>query len=497
MTSDLLTDHDSVFIDGQWMSAATADRIEVISPWTEQVVASVPGCSKEDVDNAVAAARKALDSGPWPTMTLEERIGLLERFRGLLVASSEDLAQLITAEMGCPITQSRNIQVVNPVGILDAYLETAKTFPFSAVRRSANGQALVTRQPVGVVAGIVPWNVPASLTAQKIVPALLAGCTIVLKPAPETPLDAYLMARLLQEAGLPPGVVNVVPADRDVSEYLVSHPGVSKVTFTGSSFAGRRIAEICGSDLRRVTLELGGKSAAILLDDADLQVAVDALRLGAFRNNGQVCTLKTRVMVPRGRQPELIERLEGLVSSMPVGDPNSEATHIGPLVSQRQRARVEGYIEKGSAEGARLVIGGRRPQDLDRGWFVEPTVFADVDPGSTIAQEEIFGPVVSVIPYDTEDDAIAMANNSMYGLNGSVFTGDDEHGLRVAARMHTGTVELNGSPAGFLAPMGGVKWSGIGREFGPEGLEPFVEIKAVGISSTLADRLEANQGSLS
>ncbi len=424
-------------------------------------------------------------------MSLGRPHRILERFRDLLLASSEDLAQLITEEMGCPITQSRNIQVVNPVGILEAYLDVARNYPFRVVRRSANGQALVTREPVGVVAGIVPWNVPASLSAQKIVPALLTGCTIVLKPAPETPLDAYLLARLLEEAGLPPGVVNVVPADREVSEYLVSHPGVSKVTFTGSSAAGRRIAEICGSDLRRVTLELGGKSAAILLDDADLDAAVAALRLGAFRNNGQVCTLKTRVLVPRDRQQELVERLDELIDSMPVGDPQIDSTHIGPLVSVRQRTRVEDYIAKGIADGARLVIGGGRPKDIDHGWFVEPTVFSDVDPASTIAQEEIFGPVLSVIPYETEDEAVAMANNSMYGLNGSVFTADTDRGLRIAARMHTGTVELNGSPAGFLAPMGGVKSSGIGREFGPEGLEPFVETKSIGISTELADRLES------
>ena len=495
MTSDLLTDHDTIFVDGEWVRAATSDRINVISPWSEEVVASVPGASRDDVDAAVLAAQRALVSGPWPAMDLQERITILERFRDLVLANSEDLAQIITEEMGCPITQSRNIQVVNPVGILEAYVETAKSYPFRAVRRSENGQALITREPIGVVAGIVPWNVPASLTAQKIVPALLTGCTIVLKPSPETPLDAYLFARLLSAAGLPPGVVNVVPADRDVSEYLVSHPGVSKVTFTGSSVAGRRIAEICGSDLRRVTLELGGKSAAILLDDADLEVAASALRLGAFRNNGQVCTLKTRVLVPRDRQPELVERLEALVRSMPVGDPHVETTHIGPLVSERQRSRVEGYIAQGLSGGARLIVGGSRPKDLDRGWFVEPTVFADVDPDSTLAQEEIFGPVLSVIPYDTEDDAVAIANNSMYGLNGAVFTADDERGLRVAGRMHTGTVELNGSPAGFRAPMGGVKWSGIGREFGPEGLEPFVEIKAIGISPGLADQMEGRIGS--
>ena len=335
MATDLRTDHDTIFVNGEWARAATTDRIEVISPWSEEVIATVPSASREDVDSAVAAAQQALTSGPWPGMSLEDRIGILERFRDLLLETSEELAQLITDEMGCPIAQSRSIQVVNPVGILEAYLDTAKAYPFRAIRRSANGQALVTREPIGVVAGVVPWNVPASLTAQKVVPALLTGCTIVLKPAPETPLDAYLIAGLLERAGLPPGVVNVVPADREVSEYLISHPGVSKVTFTGSSAAGRRIAEICGSDLRRVTLELGGKSAAIVLEDADLDAVAAALRLGAFRNNGQVCTLKTRVLVPRGA-PAGPRRAARRARGLDAGRGSSRRLH--PHRSTRERA---------------------------------------------------------------------------------------------------------------------------------------------------------------
>ncbi|HEX3678625.1 MAG TPA: aldehyde dehydrogenase [Galbitalea sp.] len=489
MTRNLLTHHDAIFIGGEWIPPAAHDRLDVVSPWSEEVIASVPSGSREDVDRAVAAARRALEDGPWPAMTLEDRVSVLKRLRELLVDHSEELAQLITDEMGCPITQSRNIQVVNPVRILDAYLDAAATYPFRTVRRSDSGHALVTREPVGVVAAVVPWNVPASLTAQKLVPALLTGCTIVLKPAPETPLDAYLVARLLTEAGLPPGVVNVVPADRAVSEYLVSHPGVAKVTFTGSSATGRRIAEVCGKELRRLTLELGGKSAAIILDDADLDAAVSSLRLGSFRNNGQVCSLKTRLVVPSDLESEFLDRLCALLDSMPIGDPRDQTTEIGPLVSTRQRDRVENYIDSGVSEGARLVRGGGRPVGLDRGWFVEPTVFADVDPGATIAQEEIFGPVAAVIPYKTEEEAIAIANNSRYGLNGSVFTTDIERGLRVAGRIQTGTVELNGNPAGFHAPMGGVKSSGLGREFGPEGLDPFVELKSIGLPKDIADSL--------
>ena len=485
---DVVTSHKELYIGGKWVTPVGDEHIAVVSPVSEEVIATVPSGSKEDVDRAVAAARRALTFGAWPAMTVDERVALVVRLRDLLAQHAEELAQVITAEMGCPITQSRSIQVPNPIGILDAYVDATATFPFREVRRSRNGQALVLREPVGVVAGVVPWNVPLSLTMQKLVPALLTGCTIVLKPSPETPLDAYVVARLLDEAGCPPGVVNIVPADRDVSEYLVSHPGVDKVTFTGSSAAGRRIAEVCGRDLRRVTLELGGKSAAVVLPDADLDQTVDTLRLASFRNNGQVCTLKTRLVVPAGLQDEFVGRLGAMLDTMPVGDPRDESTQIGPLVSSRQRERVEGYIESGRSEGARLVHGGGRP-DVARGWFVEPTVFADVDPDATIAQQEIFGPVIAVIPYVDEEEAIAIANNSTYGLNGAVFTTDPEHGLRVAARMETGTIELNGSSAGFRAPMGGVKYSGLGREFGHEGLEPFVELKSIGIAEDVAAAL--------
>ncbi|MEZ2352171.1 aldehyde dehydrogenase [Caballeronia sp. RCC_10] len=484
-----VTSENRLFIGGEWTTPASDERINVISPVTEEVIASVPAGTREDIDRAVAAAHRALTSGPWPSMTLEDRIGILRRLRDLMVEQSDLLADTITQEMGCPISQSRSIQVVNPVRILEAYLEIATQYPFRSVRSSSYGHALILREPVGVVAGIVPWNVPLSLTMQKLVPALLTGCTLVLKPSPETPLDAYLVARMLEKAGCPPGVVNIVPAGREVSEYLVSHPGVNKVTFTGSSAAGRRIAEICGRDLRRVTLELGGKSAAIVLEDADLDQTVAALRLGSFRNNGQICTLKTRILVPVGLQEEVVDRIGSLIDSMQIGDPRDTATDIGPLVSERQRNIVEGYIASALADGARLTKGGGRP-DIDRGWFVEPTVFADVGPDTTIAQQEIFGPVIAVIPYGSEEEAISIANNTRYGLNGSVFTTDIDRGISVAKRMETGTVELNGNSAGFLAPMGGVKHSGLGREFGPEGLDPFVELKSVGISGEVAARLQ-------
>jgi len=316
---------------------------------------------------------------------------------------------------------------------------------------------------------------------QKVVPALLAGCTVILKPSPETPLDAYLLAQLLSEAGLPDGVFNVCPAEREVSEYLVTHPGVDKVAFTGSTAAGRRIASLCGQALRRVTLELGGKSAGIVLDDADLEDTVERLRMGSFRNSGQVCSLKTRLLVSPRRLPELLDRLVALVESMPVGDPHDPLTQIGPMVSRRQRNIVESYISSGRAEGANLVVGGGRPAGMDSGWYVEPTIFSGVEANMRIAQEEIFGPVLSVLTYDDEEQAVTIANNSAYGLNGAVYTSDVGRGLAIARRLRTGTVEINGNPAGVIAPSGGFKASGIGRENGAEGLDAYTELKSLGL----------------
>jgi aldehyde dehydrogenase (NAD+) len=477
---------DRLFIGGDWVQPATEDQIEVVSPTTEQAITAVPASSNTDVDRAVAAARDAFDNGPWPRTTLDERIAVVKRLSDVLGANHDAMASLITDEMGCPITQSRTIQVTNARAILDSFLELVPSYPFQSVRRSATGNALVVREPVGVVAAVVPWNMPLAVTLQKLAPALLTGCSFVLKPAPETPLDAYLIAEMLKDAGLPAGVFNVVPADRPVSEYLVTHPGVDKVAFTGSTAAGRRIAALCGQDLRRVTLELGGKSAAVILDDADLETTVERLRMSSLRNSGQVCSLKTRLLVSTRRERELVDRLVGLLESMPVGDPLDPATQIGPMATARQRAVVENYIEVGREQGAKVVVGGGRPHGLDRGWFVEPTIFVGVEPGMRIAQEEIFGPVLSVIAYNDEEEAVAFANDSSYGLNGSVFTSDIERGLDLARRIRTGTVELNGYPAGFHAPAGGFKCSGIGRENGPEGFDAYVELKSIGLPQGFA-----------
>ncbi|RMI28824.1 aldehyde dehydrogenase [Nocardia stercoris] len=478
-------EYDCLFIGGRWVPAATDERIEVVSPYTEQIVARVPSGSNADIDAAVAAARTAFDHGPWPRLPRAERLAALSRLSAGMSAAETTMAELVTTEMGCPITQSRAIHAQRPRLIVDSMIEIGRTYPFTEVRSSDSGRARVTREPIGVVAAIVPWNAPHLVSMMKLAPALLAGCTVVLKPSPETPLDAYLLAELVSRAGFPDGTVNVVPAHRGPSEYLVTHPGVDMVSFTGSTAAGRRIGELCGGMLRRTALELGGKSAAIVLDDADLAATVEAVRVGAFRNTGQVCSAKTRVVVSRGRAGEFVEALRAATAAMTVGDPFDPGTEFGPLVTAQHRERVEALIRVGQQAGATTVLGGGRPQDLGTGWFVEPTIFTDVEPSMRIAQEEVFGPVLCVLEYEDEDHAVAIANDSRYGLNGAVFSADPEHALAVADQLRTGTVELNGNPAGLAAPSGGVKDSGLGRELGPEGITEFVEFKSIGLPRDL------------
>jgi acyl-CoA reductase-like NAD-dependent aldehyde dehydrogenase len=477
---------DKLFINGGWRSPQATETLEVISPSTEQLIARVPSSSVADIDAAVAAAHHAFDSGQWANSSLQERVAVLTKFADALEANAPAVAELLTEDMGCPISQARTAQVGAAISIARSYLGIVAGYPFETIRQSESGSALVLRKPVGVVAAIVPWNVPFGVTFHKLFPALLSGCTMVVKPAPEAPLFAYWLAQALADAGLPAGVVNVTPANREVSEHLVTHRGVDKVAFTGSTAVGRRIASLCGNDLRKFTLELGGKSAAVILDDADLDATVEALRNGSFRNSGQVCTLKTRVVVSKDRESEFLERLRAMIETMPVGDPHDEATQIGPMVSERHRGTVEGFIETGRKEGARLLVGGGRPSGLDRGWFVQPTVFCGVSPEMRIAQEEIFGPVLAVLTYADEDEAVDIANNSRYGLSGAVFTQDLDRGLQIARRIHSGAVDLNGVFGGWAAPFGGVKDSGIGRESGPEGFEAYVNVMTVGMPAEYA-----------
>ncbi|HKR71113.1 MAG TPA: aldehyde dehydrogenase [Streptosporangiaceae bacterium] len=471
--------HDRFYIGGQWVEPAGTATIEVISPHTEEVIGRVPDGTPADMDRAVAAARDAFDNGPWPRMTPADRSDAVAKLAELYAARLGDFAELITQEMGSPITFSQLAQAPQPQMMLSYFAELGKTFTWEDERPGLFGPVIVRREPVGVVAAIVPWNVPQFTTMTKLPAALVAGCTVVLKPAPETPLDSYLLAELIDQAGLPPGVVNIVPAGRGAGEHLVSHGGVDKVAFTGSTAAGRRIGSICGQQLKRCSLELGGKSAAIILDDADLASTVGWLEMASLMNNGQACVAQTRILAPRSRYDETVEALAAMVNGLAVGDPGDPATQIGPLVAKRQQDRVEDYISVGQDEGAKVVTGGSRASGRERGWYVAPTVFADVDPGMRIAQEEIFGPVLSVIPYEDEAQAVRIANDSDYGLAGTVWTADTERGMQIARQVRTGTYGVNMYMIETCAPFGGYKASGIGRELGPEGLSSYLEYKSI------------------
>ncbi|HEV7871216.1 MAG TPA: aldehyde dehydrogenase [Modestobacter sp.] len=474
--------HGDVFIGGSWRTPATGQVIDVVSPATEELIGQVPDGAPADVDAAVAAARLAFDHGEWPRLSPAERATALGRLSAAVKRRSEEFADLISAQVGSPRAWATIGQVGVATAVLDTYTRLAETHPWESDRRGAFGTTVRVRQlPVGVVAAIVPWNAPLFVAALKLGPALAAGCTVVLKPSPEAPLDAYLLAEAVLEAGLPDGVVNIVPAGAAASEHLVRHPGVDKVSFTGSTAVGRRIGALCGADVRRCTLELGGKSAAILLDDVDLdRRLLDGLVTGSMANNGQICVSQTRILAPRARYADVVEALAARVGELTVGDPADPATEVGPLVSQRARESVLGHLAAAVADGARPVTGGGRPVDQPRGWYIEPTVFAGVDNGMRIAREEVFGPVAVVIPYDDEDDAVAIANDSEYGLAGSVWTGDPERGVAVAGRVRTGSVSVNSAaPLDLGSPFGGFKLSGIGREGGPEAFSAYTELQSV------------------
>jgi aldehyde dehydrogenase (NAD+) len=478
-----IRDYDRLFIGGDWVAPEGTDTISVISPSTEEVVGRVPDGTEADIDKAVAAARTAFDRGPWPRMTPVERAAILAKVAAQVTAEMNEMAEIITSEMGSPISFSVLGQVLAPTMIFSYYADLASTFPFDELRAGVlNPNMLVTKEPVGVVGAIAPWNVPLFIAAAKLAPSLLAGCTVVYKPAPETPFDAFRLAEIFAEAGLPKGVLSVVPAGREVSEHLVTHPGVDKITFTGSAVGGKRIGGLCGERLKRCTLELGGKSAAIVLDDADLTTTIASLLPNAIMNNGQACIAQTRILAPRSRYDEVVDALVAGVSALSVGDPLDPATEVGPVVAERQRARIEGYLDSGREEGATVAVGGGRPNGLTKGWYVEPTVFANVDNKMKIAQEEIFGPVLVVIPYDGDEQAVDIANDSSYGLCGSVWTEDNDRGLGIARQVRTGTYMLNAPvPIDFATPFGGYKESGVGREFGPEGLENFLEMKSIAL----------------
>ncbi|WP_245614157.1 aldehyde dehydrogenase family protein [Actinokineospora inagensis] len=474
MSNDPLT-RNHLWIDGEWREPAGADRFEVIDPSTEQVVGSVPAGTDADVDRAVAAASAAFPI--WSATPLPRRIDALQKLLDGLQERAGLFTDTLSLEVGAPLTVARFLQFGFAVDTVRSYLDVLPEYRFE----ERLGSSLVLREPTGVVACITPWNLPLALILQKVVPALAAGCTVILKPSEITPLNAFLLADVLAECDLPPGVFNLVSGDGPtVGEALAAHPGVDMVTITGSTRAGRRVAELAAHSVKRVHLELGGKSANIILDDADLEecvrIGVDQLCL----NSGQTCLAWSRMLVHRDRHDEAAELAAKFADAYRVGDPRDPATAVGPLVSAAALARVRHYIELGSAEGATLVAGGPdRPSDLDQGYYVRPTVFANVRNDMTIAQEEIFGPVLSIIAYEDDADAVRLANESNYGLQGAVWSESNARALSVARQVRTGQVDVNGAPLNFAAPFGGFKQSGYGRQCGPHGLDEYLELKSI------------------
>jgi aldehyde dehydrogenase (NAD+) len=462
-----------LYIGGGWAASASGEPIEVVNPATEEIVDRVPNGTAEDVDAAVRAARRAFPS--WSATPAAERGKLLGAAAELLRSRAGDVARTIATDMGSPLAFALRVQTLMPAGVLASFAELAESHP----RESRVGNSLVLKEPVGVVAAITPWNYPLHQIVCKVAPALAAGCTVVLKPSEVAPLAAYALADILHEVGLPAGVFNLVSGRGPVvGEAMAAHPGVDMVSFTGSTAAGKRVAALAAATVKRVALELGGKSANIILPDADLVAAVKVGVANCFINSGQTCTAWTRMIVHRDQYDEAVRLSVEAARKYTVGDPLDENTRLGPLVSAAQRDRVVHYINRGQEEGARLVAGGTECPH-PKGFYVEPTVFAGVEPGMTIEQEEIFGPVLSIIPYTTEDQAVQIADGTKYGLAGAVWAGTEERAVEVARRLRTGQVAINGGQFNPLAPFGGYKQSGIGRELGELGLDEFLEVKSL------------------
>ncbi|MET9179066.1 aldehyde dehydrogenase [Kitasatospora aureofaciens] len=475
--------YDQLFIAGTWTAPSGTDLLDIRSPHDGTLLGRAAQAHPADVDRAVAAARASFDEGTWRRTPPLERVAVLRRFNALREESAERIAELTATENGSAMWFTRAGQP-GLTRQANAYLKAAEEFDWEQTLAPSDldspVRSVVRREAIGVVAAVIPWNSPFSSATSKILPALLAGNSVVLKVSPENSLSMGLLAELLEKTGLPEGVVSVLPADRETSEYLVSHPEVDKIAFTGSTRAGRRIAAIAGEQLKRVSLELGGKSAAVILPDADVDRAVRGLKFSSLLNNGESCIAQTRILAPRSRYEEVVAGLREVVESLRVGDPADPETFIGPMIRRDQQEQVRRYIALGIEEGARLVTGGPQvPAGLERGNYVTPTVFADVDNSMRIAQEEIFGPVLVVIPYEDEDDAVRIANDSEYGLSGGVWSTSEEHALAVARRLRTGTVTVNGAPVGFDGPFGGFKASGLGREFGAVGLGTYTEYQTI------------------
>jgi aldehyde dehydrogenase (NAD+) len=468
-------EREKVYIDGAWVPSTGKGTIDVVNSTTEEVMGHIPAGTAEDVDKAVKAARKAFES--WSSTSVEERAKYLTRITEGLQARMDEIATLVSQEVGMPKSLSLLVQAGLP--LMD-FQNTASLVSEVQFEEQV-GNSLIVREPVGVVGAITPWNYPLHQVAAKVAPALAAGCTIVLKPSEVAPLNAFVLAEIIDDVGLPAGVFNLVTGTGDVvGEAMSAHPDIDMISFTGSTRAGKRISEVAAATVKRVTLELGGKSPNVILDDADLEQAVADGVAKAFLNSGQTCSALTRMIVPRSKLAEVEAIAKATAEAFTPGDPFGESTRLGPLVSEAQRERVRGYIKKGEKEGARLVTGGAEaPEGLEQGYFVRPTVFSDVTTDMTIAQEEIFGPVLSILPYDDDEEAVRIANDTIYGLAGGVWSGDAERAKAVARRIRTGQVEVNGGSFNPMAPFGGYKQSGKGRELGKFGIEEYLETKSL------------------
>lgn len=467
---------ERLFIGGSWATPASDQRIDVVSPSTERFIGSVPAASEADVDAAVRAARTCFDSGAWPGLSAYDRASAMLRVADEIEARLPELIPAFVAEVGAPLPVSRRMNET-AVNFWRWNAGWLRGYAFEEERQWPDGSGLLVREPVGVVAAIVPWNGPAASIGIKAAPALAAGCTVVAKPSWEGAATTFLLAEAFEAAGLPEGAISILPGDRSVGEYLVAHRGVDKVSFTGSTAGGRRVMEVCSRRLTRVSLELGGKSAGIICDDARIEDVLPSLIPACVGNNGQRCASITRLLIARSRYAETVEAVGAALAALRVGDPFDPETEEGPLVSKGQRERVEGYIQLGREAGARVVTGGGRPPGLDRGWYVEPTLFAEADNTMTVAREEIFGPVVVAIPFERDDDAISIANDSEFGLSGAVYSASPDRAARIARQIRSGQVFVNSAGVCPVQPFGGFKQSGFGREGGKDGIGEYLEAK--------------------
>lgn len=480
---DTKRNYDKLFIGGQWVASEGNEIFELRSQLDNSVNGTIVLATKADMDNAVTIAKQTLENGTWSDLKPQERIAVVKRFDELHRSRAKEIAELVTADNGIPITHTLGLQKYLTIQT-QTFIEAAENFGWEEIQnKSAEGvTTLIRREPVGIAAAVIPWNAPQQSSLSKVIPALLAGCTVILKTTPQATVNTYILGELFKEAGLPDGVLSILPADRETSQYLVSHPDVDKIAFTGSTFAGQTIASLAGSQMKRSSMELGGKSAAIILDDADVKIVTESIKYKSLHNNGQACVALTRLLIPESRYNEITVAIAEMMNSLKMGNPFNDDTYIGPLYNEIQYNKVLDYIQSGINEGATVLTGGMdKPEgkEFENGFYVKPTLFVNANNDMRISREEIFGPVLVAIPYKTVEEAIAIANDSEYGLSGGVFTASPEKGIEIARKLKTGSVSVNQTSRSPGAPFGGYKRSGVGRENGVYGLNAFTELKAI------------------